>query len=161
MHNYALSLLHQIKLISSSDLLIKFLNDLKLTLQVLNITDYLDPADGIRRFLKLEQNLRNDQLINQVIAILAVIYFYKTGINYQFIKFQLGLIKSQSIGNADLLSLIEVIEYFINNFEDIASLNKELDIHRKKLILMERVNKFIDDSELRDKTVDLMLLMAK
>ncbi len=160
MHNQVLSILNNISLLSSSNLLSKFSDKLAYVLNTLDVNNYKDLADGLRVYYSLDWNIVNDTLINKVLAMLAVIYFYQADINRSNLLFELNKFRTQNIEDLEIEKFISIIEYFINNLADIVTTSTlETDTHRKKLILMERVNKFIEDSEIRDKTVDLMLLM--
>lgn len=160
MHNQVLSILNNISLLSSSNLLSKFSDKLAYVLNTLDVNNYKDLADGLRVYYSLDWNIVNDTLINKVLAMLAVIYFYQADINRSNLLFELNKFRTQNIEDLEIEKFISIIEYFINNLADIVTTSSlETDTHRKKLILMERVNKFIEDSEIRDKTVDLMLLM--
>lgn len=160
MHTQVLSILNNISLLSSTNLLSKFSNKLAFVLNTLDVNNFKDLADGLRIYFSLEWNIVNDTLINKVLAMLAVIYFYQADINRNNLLFELNKFRTQNIEDLEIEKFISIIEYFINNLADIVTTSSlETDTHRKKLILMERVNKFIEDSEIRDKTVDLMLLM--
>lgn len=159
MNGGVISIFNQINL-TSSDILTKFLNKLSLALNTLDIKEFNDVADGLRKYYNLVFDLTNDTLINQVLAMLAVIYFYNQNINRNTLLLELNNLLIQNSDDEQVNKFVSIIKYFIDNFKDIINTSdKETDIHRKKLILMEKVNKFIDDSEIRDKTVDLMLLM--
>lgn len=159
MSNNVLSILNQIQL-ANANVLSNFLKQLKYVLNTLDVQDFQDIAEGLRRYLKLESSIENDLLINRILAMLASVYFYTQGETRSALLLEINNIRFQNPEDIDIQKFVSIIEYFINNFADIVSTtDKENDIHRKKLILMERVNKFIEDKEIRDKTLDLMLLM--
>lgn len=144
-----------------NNLLPSFLAKLHRNLKVLVVEDYIDIADGLRRYLNLENSLESDTLVNQIIGMLLIIFLNKTGLDKNLLISELNKVKDSLEVDSTIKKSIESAEYFINNFYEILSIqNKEFESHRAKLILMERVSKLIEDGKIRDKVVDLMLLIA-